>query len=551
MSGIEDGRSWATAYTAIQTALDAAIFLPNAEVWVARGSYGENRTPDGHVQLRSGVSLYGGFAGGETSREARDIALNPTTINGSTSNAGTPALRVVNGANDARIDGFVIRGGNGPAGGGMVNNGASPVVANCVFRDNTAQSYGGGMFNLGGAAPTIVNCLFEGNAAGLGGAGLANADASPVVSLCTFRDNSSANLGGGAINNAGANVEFVACLFDGNDAVRGGGAATITGATAVFTRCKFLGNSATERGGAMANLLDSVVTLRNCLIADNESAVHGGGLFNDDCAPLISNCTFSANSAPFRGAAIYNIDAAAPKLLNTIVYDNQPEEIGNNDTSRVFGTNCIIRGGLSSGGNTGILDLNPLFSNAAGLDFTLSAFSPAIDTGVNTSAVERGATSNDIELEARGFDGDGAGGTFLNEADGSDYDIGYDEYTGSGNVGDTSHVGSGPETVPSGGTHSSDQDGDFVINLDELLRVIQFYNSLGLHCADVVGETEDGYVPGPGLNLSCAPHDADYAPQDWVVSLDELLRSIQFYNSLAYHYCPADETEDGFCPGPA
>jgi hypothetical protein len=85
--------------------------------------------------------------------------------------------------------------------------------------------------------------------------------------------------------------------------------------------------------------------------------------------------------------------------------------------------------------------------------------------------------------------------------------------------------------------------------LSELLRVIQFYNSLGLHCADLPGDTEDGYVPGPGANQGCAPYDTDYNPQDWVISLSELLRMIQFYNSLGYSYCPGMGTEDGFCPG--
>jgi hypothetical protein len=33
--------------------------------------------------------------------------------------------------------------------------------------------------------------------------------------------------------------------------------------------------------------------------------------------------------------------------------------------------------------------------------------------------------------------------------------------------------------------------------------------------------------------------------------LSELLRLIQFYNSLGYHYCPVAGTEDGFCPGVA
>ena len=93
--------------------------------------------------------------------------------------------------------------------------------------------------------------------------------------------------------------------------------------------------------------------------------------------------------------------------------------------------------------------------------------------------------------------------------------------------------------------HTADQNGDFSVNIDELLRVIQFYNTLAFHCE--VG-TEDNYAPGVGAT-DCATHDSDYAPQDWSVSLDELLRVIQFYNSLGYYFCPDDQTEDGFCPG--
>ncbi len=99
--------------------------------------------------------------------------------------------------------------------------------------------------------------------------------------------------------------------------------------------------------------------------------------------------------------------------------------------------------------------------------------------------------------------------------------------------------------------HSADQNHDNLISLSELLRVIQFFNSGGYHCADPPGSTEDGYVPGPGADHSCMPHASDYNPQNWLISLSELLRLIQFYNSGGYHYCPDAEppTEDGFCPG--
>lgn len=98
--------------------------------------------------------------------------------------------------------------------------------------------------------------------------------------------------------------------------------------------------------------------------------------------------------------------------------------------------------------------------------------------------------------------------------------------------------------------HSADWNGapDNRIDLSELLRLIQFYNSGGLHCADKSDlQSEDGYLPGLGAKLDCIAHASDYNPQDWAIDLSELLRAIQFYNSGGYHACTG--SEDGFCPG--
>jgi len=90
--------------------------------------------------------------------------------------------------------------------------------------------------------------------------------------------------------------------------------------------------------------------------------------------------------------------------------------------------------------------------------------------------------------------------------------------------------------------HSADTNGNYVINLSELLRVIQFFNSSGFHCADPPESTEDGYAPGLG-GTDCAPHDSDYNPQDWEIGLSELLRLIQFFNTSRYHTdCASEDT---------
>jgi hypothetical protein len=100
--------------------------------------------------------------------------------------------------------------------------------------------------------------------------------------------------------------------------------------------------------------------------------------------------------------------------------------------------------------------------------------------------------------------------------------------------------------IPSGEAvaqfHSADTSANFSIDLSELLRVIQFYNSNGLHCEE---GTEDGFSPGPG-NQECGPHDSDYNPHDWRIDISELLRMIQMYNARVYGL--DSDTEDGFLP---
>jgi len=102
--------------------------------------------------------------------------------------------------------------------------------------------------------------------------------------------------------------------------------------------------------------------------------------------------------------------------------------------------------------------------------------------------------------------------------------------------------------------HNTDQDGDFRFSLSELLRAIQFHNapiiegvgSFGCETREEV--SEDGYAMASELRY-CMPYHADNNPQDWILSLSELLRCIQFYNVGAYHPCPEAATEDGFCAG--
>lgn len=102
--------------------------------------------------------------------------------------------------------------------------------------------------------------------------------------------------------------------------------------------------------------------------------------------------------------------------------------------------------------------------------------------------------------------------------------------------------------------HHADVNGDKRIVLAELLRVIQLYNAAqGYDCASSASATEDGYrvaaVKGAPIH-KCFPHAADYeAPADFRLSLGELLRMVQVFNTNSYTYCQG-ASEDNFCLAP-
>ncbi|WP_221031686.1 hypothetical protein [Actomonas aquatica] len=113
------------------------------------------------------------------------------------------------------------------------------------------------------------------------------------------------------------------------------------------------------------------------------------------------------------------------------------------------------------------------------------------------------------------------------------------------------------------GFHSADYDQNNQIDLSELLRVIELYNTrngttrTGRYLVDA--GTTDGFAPDPTTVLDAPAslssyHSADY-DRDAQVSLSELLRVIELYNTRdgttrtgEYHRDAA--TVDGFAPGP-
>ena len=378
-AGANNGQSWANAYTGLQAALAAA--QSGDEIWVAQGTYkpttGTLRTVS--FVLKSGVGLYGGFAGTEAERGERAWQTNATILSGDigTTDTADNSYHVVIGADLAVLDGFTITAGNadGNFGAGMYSKDCSPTVTNCVFSNNRTNYYvgrGGGMCNessgaSGSSSPNVSNCTFSGNGANVGG-GMYNDGSSPTVTNCAFPSNG-ANVGGGMAN-YGASPTVTDCTFSSHMMGVGSGmhnwygSPTVTnctftkagngmanyGGSPTVTNCTFSGHRGGYDGGGMRNV-NSSPSVANCTFSGNTVTGNGGGMHNWDSSPTLTNCTFIGNAAEFYGGGMYN-QGGAPTLTNCVFIGNAAD-IGGGicDGSSSTVTDCTFRS--NTGGNGG------------------------------------------------------------------------------------------------------------------------------------------------------------------------------------------------------
>ena len=433
-SASNDGSDWTQALGRVQGGIDAAkvLFQTAAcslpEVWVAEGTYYPSAlvdATDGRTTtflLRSDVAVYGGFAGTEALRNARNSALHSTVLSGDLGVRGEVsdnAYHVVTGATDATLDGFTITGGwaNGSTpnnlGAGMFNEYASPVVANCLFTGNVSAG-GGGMFNHF-ASPTVNDCTFDFNAVNFGeGGGMLNDASSPVVRNCTFTNND-AQYSGGAMSNRNGSAPLVAsCTFADNRSIDSGGAVANTDAFPRVENGTFSGNSAYQ-GGAMSDYRSSPA-LSGCTFTGN-SAYEGGALHARDASPVVTNCTFrgnsvsgmarftgdpyasggaihvstsplvvagctfTGNSASYSGGAIHGSDAQLTVADSILWGDKAGTDVSEIATtgSTAAVSYCVVQDGIPDG--LFIVTTDPLFVDAPNGDVRLRIGSPAIDAG--------------------------------------------------------------------------------------------------------------------------------------------------------------------------
>jgi hypothetical protein len=235
--------------------------------------------------------------------------------------------------------------------------GSEPAVSDCIFSENTASFWGGGMYN-DNASPTVTNCTISGNTALNDGGGMYNAWGSlPTVTDCTFSGNTASYFGGGMFNDGNSSPTVTSCTFSYNGAYYGGG--MVNWGSPAVSNCTFSGNTANDGGGMYNYASIGIPTLTNCTFSGN-SSVNGHALAFDSPGQQ------------------YPSDLV---MTNCILWDGG-DEIWNNDGSILTISYTNVRGGFPGPGN---IDADPLFIDPNNGDLRLSPGSPCIDAGDNTA----------------------------------------------------------------------------------------------------------------------------------------------------------------------
>ncbi|MCK6476684.1 MAG: right-handed parallel beta-helix repeat-containing protein [Phycisphaerales bacterium] len=372
--GAGNGTSWTDAFADLQAALAAAE--AGDEVWVAEGTYlpGVPGDTAASFQMKSGVTVLGGFSGTEYYRSQRDPVAHPTVLSGDLGqddtygsgawyvgwNIHTPNSAHVVTAIDvdagAVLDGFEVRCGyaassSGPGGGGIYIQGGAPTIRGCTFTRNLAGFSSGGAALATGSNAVFESCTFHQNWVhlGKGGGVCATGTGTAVILGCVFSENyCTSGSGGSEGQGAGLSLWMMTsarvegCTFRANHAsqfngaggyelARGGGLSCFL-TPLLMKDCTFRSNSAPAGGGA--SLWNSAEII-NCEFWDNlcyettlsggwSDGGYGGGLMVISFQPVdatLVNCVVARNRG-FEAAGFESFQSARTVLRNSIVWGN-------------------------------------------------------------------------------------------------------------------------------------------------------------------------------------------------------------------------------------
>lgn len=384
------GTSWANAYPELSAALNQAYSNINDTIFVAKGTYYPGAIPatgtnprDKCFLLKNRASIFGGFAGTETSISQRVLSVaNRSVLSGDVGVANDTSDNVYHVIIALEIDslttldGFHIVGGNASGmgdatiqssliprnlGGGVYSKKSKMIMRNITIDSNYATRGGAGINNEKSTImlqnSKVINNRINGHdLSGLGGgAGIRNEASSPILNQVTIQNNYAYHVqGGGGMRNVNSSmpklnsVDFINNYTEiGNEGDGGGGMynadtsnvilqnvtfqdnATDGGGGGIYndesspnlSHVTFTGNSAVY-GGGMENDGFSHAILNHVSFVENEASEDGGGMYNWKSSPILTNVKFIDNSATMSGGGLHNYNNSSPVMTNILFKGN-------------------------------------------------------------------------------------------------------------------------------------------------------------------------------------------------------------------------------------
>jgi parallel beta-helix repeat protein len=278
-----------------------------------------------------------------------------------------------------------------PVGGGILCEGSSPTIRQCIIIDNTAHilgrgGFGGGIYSDETSNPTITSCTVSTNNSYFGAGGIECTRA--AIADCTVIDNS-ASFGAGGIS---CEIAVISCCTVINNRSFGAGGIYCNRGTKIddcvvsnnvgggicgrgaISYCTITGNSVFPgQGGGI--FCGSGAKIEHCIIASNSAVSgefaggwvdgEGGGIYCTDANVLVINSIIVGNWADANGGGIYG----NPTITNCIIWNNNcPNE------PQISGMPNISYSDIQDGWlGIGNINVDPNFADVSSGDYHLKS----------------------------------------------------------------------------------------------------------------------------------------------------------------------------------
>ncbi|RZP29913.1 T9SS type A sorting domain-containing protein [bacterium] len=356
----EINQNGAGDFISIQSAINQSF--DDDTLIVFSGTYNENIDLLGKALIVA--SEY--YISGDTSQ------ISSTIIDGQSNGS----VVTISNVDDSQIKlvGLTIQNGYSQYGGAVYSINSNLFLESLIILNNNSTENGGGLYLNGG---------------------------NPNLSSITFSNNAAAAYGGAIYMQNNSSAILNKLTIDNNSAENGAGIA-MSSSNPTMTNLVLSNNSADSTGGAIALYSNSNPGLYNIVIHNNYAGQYGGAIYSTNSNVTIGNSTIVDNQSEFHGGALNLSDGSNVEAINSIIYNNVPDQMYISDINDLLNiSHSNIEGGLyginyshetSSSSESLVswdssnIDINPLFNNINNNDYRLSDYSMSIGVGdISTS----------------------------------------------------------------------------------------------------------------------------------------------------------------------